>query len=366
MIKRNQEISSGANSNNYQGENLTIVHNHITQFDEEKAKQISEYSAKHVMEEYFSNADELAQKRMTDFENKFIPKLAKIENALEIFNDPAFKLVYRKAQIQAATTTRESDYTILSELLIHRYKKQNNKASCIGINGAVDIVEQISDECLTALTVIVTISIGACPITSNITEGLNVMNKLFESLLICDLPNNDDWLDQLDILKALRINYLGKLKKLKEFYLQNLDGYCCVGIDKESENYNQAINILKPYGLENILVEHELIDNHVRLSLTKTTDINKLNKLLPNGINIPLSQKEKECLQKVVDLYDKTVDKKNIVLNKFYEIFDTYPALKKIHDWWDKIPNSLSVTSIGKVLGHANAQKCYPGFPPLD
>ena len=142
--------------------------------------------------------------------------------------------------------------------------------------------------------------------------------------------------------------------------------YSAYLIDKESENYNQAINILKPYGLENILIEHELIDNHVRLPLTKTTDINKLNKSLPNGINIPLSQKEKECLHKVVDLYDKTIDKKNIVLNKFYEIFDTYPALKKIHDWWDKIPNSLSVTSIGKVLGHANAQKCYPGFPPLD
>ncbi|HCG58353.1 MAG TPA: hypothetical protein DEV78_04000 [Clostridiales bacterium] len=366
MTKRNQEISSGANSNNYQGENLTIVHNHITQFDEEKAKQISEYSAKQIMEEYFSNADELAQKRMNDFENRFIPKLAEIENALEIFNDPAFKLVYRKAQIQAATTTRESDYNILSELLIHRYKKQNNKASCIGINGAVDIVEQISDESLVALTVITTILIGICPITGNITEGLNVMNKLFESLLICDLPNNNDWLDQLDILKAIRLNSFCRLKKLKEFYLQNLDGYFCVGIDKNSENYQKAINLLKPYGLENILIDHELIDNHVRLPLTKTTEIDKLDKIQSNGTILPLSQEEKECLYKVIDFYDKVADKKNIVLNKFYEKLDTFPALKVIHDWWDKIPNGFSITSIGRVLGHANAQKCYTGFPPLD
>lgn len=366
MTKRNQEISSGANSNNYQGENLTIVHNHITQFDEEKAKQISEYSAKQIMEEYFSNADELAQKRMNDFENRFIPKLAEIENALEIFNDPAFKLVYRKAQIQAATTTRESDYNILSELLIHRYKKQSNKASCIGINGAVDIVEQISDESLVALTVITTILIGICPITGNITEGLNVMNKLFESLLICDLPNNNDWLDQLDILKAIRLNSFGRLKKLKEFYLQNLDGYFCVGIDKNSENYQKAINLLKPYGLENILIDHELIDNHVRLPLTKTTEIDKLDKIQSNGTILPLSQEEKECLYKVIDFYDKVADKKNIVLNKFYEKLDTFPALKVIHDWWDKIPNGFSITSIGRVLGHANAQKYYTGFPPLD
>ena len=84
MTKTNKEINSGANSNNYQGDNLTIVHNHITQFDEDKAKQISEYSAKKVMEEYFSNADELAQKRMQDFEDQFIPRLAEIENALVI------------------------------------------------------------------------------------------------------------------------------------------------------------------------------------------------------------------------------------------------------------------------------------------
>ena len=366
MTKRNQEISSGANSNNFQSENQTIVNYFITQFDEEKAKQISEYSAKQIIEEYFSNADDLAQKRMVDFENRFIPKLAKIENALEIFNDPAFKLVYRKAQIQAATTTRESDYNILSELLIHRYKKQNNKSSCIGVNGAIEIVEQISDENLVALTVIVTILIGASPSTGNITEGLNVMNKLFESLLICDLPNNNDWLDQLDILKAIRLNSFGGLKKLKEFYLQKLDGYFCVGIDKNSENYQKAINLLKHYGLESILIDHELIDNHVRLLLTQTTDIDKLNKIKSNGISSPLTQEEKECLHKVVDLYDKSTDKRNIILNKFYDKFDAYPALKTVHDWWDKIPNGFSITSIGRVLGHANAQKCYTGFPPLD
>lgn len=363
MTKTNKEINSGANSNNYQGDNFTIIN--VGQFDEDKAKQISEYSAKKVMEEYFSNADELAQKRMLDFENRFIPKLAEIENALEIFNDPAFKLVYRKAQIQAATTTRESDYSVLSELLIHRYKKQNNKASCIGINGAVEIVEQISDECLTALTVITAIS-GVRPITGNITEGLNVMNTLFKSLLVCNLPDNDDWLDQLDILKAIRVNSIGTLKKLKSFYMQNLDGYLCVGIEKKSDNYQQAIDLLKQYNLGNILVDHELMVNYVRLSLPIIDEIDDLSKTTQTGINVPLSQDEKDCLHRIVELYDTSQEKKKIVLEKFYEKFDTYTALKTIHDWWDKIPNSLSITSIGRVLGHANAQRCYPGFPPLD
>lgn len=366
MTKRNQEINSGDNSNNYQGNNLTVIHNHITQFDEEKAKEISEYSTKRIIEEYFSNSDELAQKRMNEFENKFIPRLAQIENALEIFKDPAFKLVYRKAQIQAAISTKEKNYEILSELLIHRYNKKNDKHSCVGINGAIDIVEQISDECLTALTVLVTINIGVAPINGHIFAGLEILNDLFKSLLICDLPNENDWIDQLDILKTIRINTVMSLKKLKEFYLQNLNGYFCAGINKNSDEYIEALNILRPIRLESLLIDHELLDNHVRLSLTNKKDIEKLNKCLITGIFLPLSDLEKQSLYKVFDLYDQNKEKLNIVKNAFFEKFDTYPILRKIHEWWDTIPYSLSLTSIGRVLGHANAQKCNPNFPSLD
>ncbi len=125
MTKRNQEINSGDNSNNYQGNNLTVIHNHITQFDEEKAKEISEYSTKRIIEEYFSNSDELAQKRMNEFENKFIPRLAQIENALEIFKDPAFKLVYRKAQIQAAISTKEKKLKYTSSFFVKNISLKN-------------------------------------------------------------------------------------------------------------------------------------------------------------------------------------------------------------------------------------------------
>ena len=364
MTKRSQEINSGNYSNNFQGDNASVTYI-INQFDENKAKQISEYSAKQVMREYFSNADELAQKRMAAFENKFIPKLAEIENALEVFNDPAFKIVYRRAQIQAATTSRESDYNILSELLVHRYKKQDNKNSCIGINGAIDIVEQISDESLTALSILVAIDMGVYPTSPNITNGLGIMNDLFQHILTSDLPNGKDWLDQLDILRAIRIDSSRHFKKLNEFYLQNMDGYLCVGIDKNSDNYQHAIDILKQFEFESMLVENELIENHVRLQLDTMKNIDNLCKV-KNGLQSPLSEEEKESIHKVIDLYDKDENKIKLVKNNFYQKLDTYPVLKTIHEWWDKIPYGVSITSIGRVLGHANAQRCYTKFPPLD
>ncbi len=148
--------------------------------------------------------------------------------------------------------------------------------------------------------------------------------------------------------------------------MQNLDGYLCTGIERNSDNYRQAIDLLKQYNMVNILVDHELIDNFVRLPLSGIAQIDELSKVNQIGINVPLSQDEKNCLHRIVELYDTSDEKKNVVLENFYEKFDTYTALKTIHDWWDRIPNSLSITSIGRVLGHANAQKCYPGFPPLD
>ena len=104
----------------------------------------------------------------------------------------------------------------------------------------------------------------------------------------------------------------------------------------------------------------------MRLSLTNKKDIEKLNRCLINGLALPLSDLEKQSLYKVFDLYDQNEEKLNIVKNAFYEKFDSYPILKKIHDWWDTIPYSISLTSIGRVLGHANAQSCNSNFPALD
>ena len=84
------------------------------------------------------------------------------------------------------------------------------------------------------------------------------------------------------------------------------------------------------------------------------------------GVLIPCSKEEKETLHKIVSLYDKNNEKANKVLIEFYKRFDDYPALKKVHDWWDNIPNPFSITAIGRVLGHANAQQCDPEFPSLD
>ena len=40
--------------------------------------------------------------------------------------------------------------------------------------------------------------------------------------------------------------------------------------------------------------------------------------------------------------------------------------LKILREWWDNIKFSMQLTSVGKVLAHANAQRCDESLPPLN
>lgn len=104
------------------------------------------------------------------------------------------------------------------------------------------------------------------PTTGKITEGLDILQNIFEKLEYLDLPQGREWLDHLEILNTIRINSFSSLKKIEQFYSERLDGYTCVGLKKHSENYEKAIELLNEIKLPHFfLVEHELLSDYVRL-----------------------------------------------------------------------------------------------------
>ena len=46
--------------------------------------------------------------------------------------------------------------------------------------------------------------------------------------------------------------------------------------------------------------------------------------------------------------------------------WDSYEALKMVRLWWDELPHSFDITSVGKVLAHANAKRYNDKVPDLD
>lgn len=150
--KQNQK--AGDNSQQLQADNM-IVHLGI---DEKRAREIYQEMNLQVRRDYTKEALEIANSRVTEFENKLLPKMDAVDGALEAFADPSFQLLLVEAQKTAASTERPADYELLSELLIHRFQKGENRITRAGISRAVEIVDKISDDALLGLTVFHSVS----------------------------------------------------------------------------------------------------------------------------------------------------------------------------------------------------------------
>ena len=358
-----QVQEAGDNSQQFQANNVFFLG-----ISEERARQIYQEMHLQLKKEYTEEALKLAESRVSEFENKLLPKMKVIDGALEAFADPSFQLLLVEAQKTAASTERPADYDLLSELLVHRFQKGTDRNTRAGITRAVKIVDEISDEALLGLTVFHAVS-SFRPVTGVIQEGLDLLNSLFGKLFYVTLPTGNAWLDHLDILNTIRIGEFRRLKKMEEYYSEQFAGYMDVGIKKLSQEYYKAIELLNSNNLPlNILIEHELNTDYIRLCVLNKNDIDptKLTHLSSNNIVISLTDIQKNAIRSIYDLYkqDPVIRQENV--NKFMEEWNKRTNLKILREWWDNINVSIELTSVGKVLAHANAQRCDKRLPPLN
>ena len=349
-----QKQSSGDNSQNIQANNVTIV-NGIT---EERVRAIIDERLSEVLKGFSQEARQTGEERNAVFESDLLPKLIR-ENILDSLKDPSVQILLASAQKSAASTERVQDYSLLSELLIHRVKKGENRSVRAGVARAVEVVDKISDEALVGITLYLAI-VAWCPASGSISHGLKVLDRLYSKITQGGiLPSGSEWLDHLDILDVIRVTIsgLGALKKISQFIPERLSGYIDIGIEKDSESYSKAMEIIKTNNLpNNIIVPHELRDNYFRVNIPNKGAIKDLS----------ISEVQKKAVEEIYGLYstDQTLRAQNI--DKFMQIWDSFSTLKTVKEWWDSIPQGFNITAVGKVLAHANAQRCDPTVPPID
>lgn len=360
---------AGDNSNQYQADTI-IVQNGI---DEKRAREICTEMFEVARKDLTAEAYTTACQRVSEFENDLIPKIQKLEGALNYFGDPSFQFLITSAHKTAASTDRSDDYALLSELLIHRIQRGENRSTLAGISRAVEIVDKVSDEALLALTVAFAVK-QLNPVSGNISQGLDVLDGLFEKLCYNDLPLGVEWIDQLDILDAVRMSNFGGFKKFEDYYSEKMSGYCTAGIKKDSENYVKALQLLEEVALpRDILVDNELNTEYVRLLVVNEEVIESLQltqhmNLSGNIIRIPiaLTTEQKNKLYEVYSLYTKEVKILNLIKESFKEKLLERQYINKVLNWWNNIPSSFSITGVGKVLAHANAKRCDNTLPDLN
>lgn len=339
---------------------LTIV-NGIT---EQRAREIFQEMNRQSMANYTQDAYAEALRRISILENSVMKRAAEVEGVIEAFGDPAFQILLAEAQKRAAATEREVDYNLLTELLVCHVQKGACRTNRAGINRAVEIVGDIDTNALCALTVAHSVTYYA-PVTGNISAGLGVLNDMFGKLMYETLPSGNGWLDHLDILGAVRLSSFGHMKKLCEYYSNELNGYVCTGIQRVSDDYKKAIDLLAEVHIgSGILVDNELLDGYVRLNIVSESAIDNLAFTSRTGKK-PLSVEQTKAIRQVWAMYSKDGKTKQQVQQKFTELWSSFESLASLQYWWDSIPGCFHVTQVGRVLAHTNAKRCDSNIPDL-
>ncbi len=366
-IKQSQK--AGDNSQQIQAD--TVIYQ--TGISEQRVREIFAEMSEQAIAENTEEAHEVATQRINQLEDQLIPRLQTIENEFQSFSDPAFQVLLRKAQLAAACSERQDDYKILAELLLHREKNKASIKKKASISKAVEIVDQIDDDSLVALTMFLMME-NFRPMSGNILEGLNVISNLYGKINLQTLPNDELWIDNLSILGAITTSHIGKLKKFEDYFSENLSGYMCVGLKKDSHEYAQALKLMGACNMgPGVFDNNILIDGYVRLPVASRDGISEL--LMDSIVNVdgnmeyrkaPISVERIACLEKVFDMYSKDKDALTRAKSNFSKLLHSFEPIHTAIEWWNSIPYAISLTSVGRAIGHTNAKSIDSTLPDLD
>lgn len=365
----NQAVTTGENSsavNAPQGQ-VTINHFGIT---EERCRVIFDEKLPIALQNYSVESIVVAKERTYKFRQKLVPRLGKEENGYENFADPSFLFLLIEAQKAAASTEREADYDLLSELLATRAKMGTDRKLHMGINKAVNMLPYISDSQLAGITVEFCIAI-LCPNSNNMNDALSTINDCYGKILNdVELPMGGDWLESLEsggLVKNVNMT-LRSFKKSREILLSVMEEYTMTGIRKGGESYQKALDIINSVNLpKDILIEHELNSDYVRLLPInkKHVDDIKLTQQLGQGItlNTILNETQRDGIEQIFALYEGEAGIREDFKNRFVAKYNEYPNLKKVTMWWDGLTSFFELTIVGRILANANANKCDARIP---
>lgn len=297
-----QTQQAGEGSQQIQATNVTIINNSGS--TEEQVKKIVNDLIPVAIKEYTEEARETANERIAKLENCILPKISQVDGMIEAFREPAFQRLLVKAEQEAAVSEQDAAYDLLTALLICHVQKGNNKKNRAGILKATEVVDLIDNNALCALTIMNMVE-SAIPTLGDVMQGMYVLSDVYSKLEYTDLPEGIDWMEHLELLGAIRLSRNIKLNKFEDFYARALNGYACVGIRKESDNYKTAIELLKSIQIgERGLRDNILLDGYVRLDVPNKDYIERMILTDKNGIH-KIRPDEKDVFIRIWYMYEK-------------------------------------------------------------
>lgn len=364
-----QSQTAGDNAQQIQAQTVYVANG----ISEQRVREICSEVAARAIADNSLEASNVAMQRIERFVDLLLPRMQRIEKDFASFAEPAFQVLLRKAQLTAACTEREDDYNLLSELLAHRINNKADIKKKASITKAVEIIDQIDNDSLCGMTLLHAMRSFA-PLSGSVNQGLYVLDSLYQKLNLSALPTDELWVDNLTVLGAATIVHFSKMDNYEERLYKMLDGYGCVGICKDSPDYSTALEMLAQNKIDvSLLVDNELLDGYVRVGIPQKARIDELYITVTEIINgviqtrsIPLSETQKECIEKVLELYSKDHTLQEQVKKAFVDKIHSFPSLNQATSWWNSCKQNVVLTSVGKAIAHTNAKSIDSTLPDLD
>ena len=360
-----QSQTAGEGSTQIQAQYLV----NINGIDEKRAREIYREEYAISRQNWTEEANEIADNRVRQFEDRLMPKMLQYDNSLKFFADPAFQYTLRKAQIAAASSERDDDYNLLSELLVNRVEQRFNRERRLGVVKAIEVVDQIDVKALIGLSLVYAFS-KYTPVSRKLSDGLKTLDQFYGKIISrMFLPQGYSWMEHLELLMAIRIKDKGlhHFKKSEEYLPKHLSMYLEKGILADSEEYHKLQERFGPVGLnDSCFVPHPLKEGFLYWGTERRVDRIVFVKNVGSAtVQEPLNYEQKAVVRDAIAMACKDGSDDLELRNAFLKEWDKYENLAKVRMWWDSLDGSFEITPVGVALSNAYIHGKDPSVPWL-
>ena len=349
MRFRRQSQRAGENSHQVQAAGNAIVHHHHG-ISEERVRAIMRENAEHVKADFVAEAYELIDERIAALDDRLVPELDS-RGQLDSFTDPAFLRSYRKAQNGAAASERAADYEMLTALLAKRTEAPLDRARTSTIEHAIEIIDQIDDNSLRALTVLYTAA-GLFPQTGDVLAGISALDGFFGRIIDGPLPEGAGWADHLEVLNLVRMNALMRFDPFIEHFASMVPGWVAPGLEiAASPEFVGGGGQFDSMPWGTAVVDHELKPGYKRISAMHTDGFRSDLRAL--GI-------DQQAVEHVVARAEEVFGLGRIDNDARRELggrMRSTTHLGAVISWWAQVPVHVQFTSVGRVVADANVYR---------
>src|SRR5258708_4984655 len=345
-----QRQRSGAGSEQTQVAGDYVV---VQGVSEKRAAEIAKEQANIARREFTAEANSAARDRMDNFDEKVVRELS-VLGLLQSFSDPAFQLLLRKAQLEAAATPDDADHDMLAKLLAER-AQHPSKPMHLAVTRSVEVIEYLDQEALNGLTLYY-FATSILPALPDPKLALKMLDDLAAKLVHGPLPAGGNWLSRLDILNCIHFEPTIGFRSWDTIMFQKRPGYVSEGILPNDADGITGRLLAIHDDLTTLVVPHSFLPGRARINTGSSAT-------LLDTLRQPMQELGKlQDLEAILkDAKVDTTDNDAIASMTRY-VESELPHLQVVRSWFNDVKGHIWLTSVGFAIAYSNARR----FDDLD